>query len=136
MIDCLRRHEERCRNLPWWRKDYYGWPIETFKGKKFKSFTRLVCINIKKPFQRVYWWWRRRKGPGKFETMAFPIIQRMDYQKAGEQILSVQPEKLPAGLVFYLDFVTSEPPKSKPEGCEWETEFDKKKRTKEKTNGS
>lgn len=35
-------------DLPWWKKDRLGWPIETYKNKKFKSFIRLVCQNIRK----------------------------------------------------------------------------------------
>lgn len=33
---------------PWWRKDRYGWPIETFKDKPFKSALRIICQNIRK----------------------------------------------------------------------------------------
>ena len=36
------------KDLPWHRKDRFGWPIETYKGKPFKSFVRLVVLNIKK----------------------------------------------------------------------------------------
>lgn len=36
--------------LPWYRKDKLGWPIEGFKGKQVKSFVRLVCQNILKLF--------------------------------------------------------------------------------------
>ena len=105
-------------SLPWWRKDFYGWPIETYVGKPIKSFYRLVAINIKKPFQAVYWWWRRRKGHGKFESMAFPIIKGTDYQQAAKELVSVQPEKLPAGLVFYLDYKYSTDPNHKPHNPE------------------
>jgi hypothetical protein len=34
--------------LPWWRKDKYGWPIETVKGHPFKSFIRIIFQNIRK----------------------------------------------------------------------------------------
>jgi len=34
--------------LPWWRKDKLGWPIETFRGHPFHSFIRLICQNIRK----------------------------------------------------------------------------------------
>lgn len=34
--------------LSWWRKDRYGWPIETVKGRPFNNFCRLVCQNIRK----------------------------------------------------------------------------------------
>jgi hypothetical protein len=33
---------------PWYRKDKYGWPIETYKGKPFKSFVKIICQNIRK----------------------------------------------------------------------------------------
>lgn len=35
-------------DVPWWRKDKYGWPIETFKGKRLKSFTRIFLQNLRK----------------------------------------------------------------------------------------
>jgi len=41
---------------PWYRRDRYGWPIETFKDRPIKSFIRLVCQNLRKL-------WPRRK-PG------------------------------------------------------------------------
>lgn len=34
--------------LSWWRKDKYGWPIETVKGRPFSNLCRLVCQNIRK----------------------------------------------------------------------------------------
>ncbi len=34
--------------LSWWRKDRFGWPIETYKDRPFKSFVRLVFQNIRK----------------------------------------------------------------------------------------
>lgn len=34
--------------LRWWKKDRFGWPIETYRGKPFKSFIRLVFQNIRK----------------------------------------------------------------------------------------
>jgi hypothetical protein len=33
---------------PWWLKDSLGWPIEIYKGKLFKSLTRIVFQNISK----------------------------------------------------------------------------------------
>ena len=36
------------KDLPWYRKDKLGWPIETFKNKPVKSFIRLVLQNIRK----------------------------------------------------------------------------------------
>lgn len=52
---CLARDLERhgwkkshYANLPWWRKDSLGWPIETFKGKPVKSAIRIICQNIRK----------------------------------------------------------------------------------------
>lgn len=36
------------RALPWWRKDRYGWPIETYIGKPVKSAIRILCQNIRK----------------------------------------------------------------------------------------
>ena len=36
------------KDLPWYRKDKLGWPIETYKGKPFKSLIRIVCQNIRK----------------------------------------------------------------------------------------
>lgn len=35
-------------HIPWWRKDKFGWQIETYKGKRFKSFVRIVFQNIRK----------------------------------------------------------------------------------------
>jgi len=35
-------------NLPWWKKDKNGWPIETFKGQPLSSLIRIVCQNIRK----------------------------------------------------------------------------------------
>ncbi len=108
MIDCLRKHEEMIRRLPWWRKDYYDWPIETYIGKPFKSAVRIICINIKKPFQAIYWWWRRRKGPGKFEAMALPLIKRVDYQQAAKDIIQLQDLPETPGTTFYMDYVYSD----------------------------
>jgi len=34
--------------IPWWRKDKNGWPIETIKGHPFSAFVRIVCQNIRK----------------------------------------------------------------------------------------
>lgn len=42
------QREKYLNSLPWWRKDYLGWPIETFKGKPVLSFIRIVCQNIRK----------------------------------------------------------------------------------------
>lgn len=36
------------KNLPWYRKDKLGWPIETYEGKPFKSFVRIMFQNIRK----------------------------------------------------------------------------------------
>ena len=36
------------KDLPWYRKDKLGWPIETFNDKPFKSFVRLFLQNIRK----------------------------------------------------------------------------------------
>lgn len=36
------------KSLPWYRKDKFGYPIETFKGKPVSSFIRIVCQNIRK----------------------------------------------------------------------------------------
>lgn len=109
MIDCIRKHEEILRLLPWWRKDYYGWPIETYVGKPIKSFCRLVCINLKKPFQAVYWWWRCRKGPGKFETMALPAVKNVSNIRLIDQITPLCPDEIPPPTcVFPMDYVYSE----------------------------
>ena len=35
-------------HLPWYLVDRFGWPIERFKDKPFKSFMRIVCQNIRK----------------------------------------------------------------------------------------
>lgn len=35
---------------PWYKKDRFGWPIETIKDQPFKSFIRLVCKNIRKVY--------------------------------------------------------------------------------------
>jgi hypothetical protein len=40
--------DSEIKNLPWYRKDAFGWPIETFKGRPIKSFFRIVCQNIRK----------------------------------------------------------------------------------------
>lgn len=36
------------RPLSWWRKDRYGWPIETFVGKPVKSALRIFFQNVRK----------------------------------------------------------------------------------------
>lgn len=36
------------KDLPWYRKNKLGWPIETYKNKPFKSFIRIICQNIRK----------------------------------------------------------------------------------------
>lgn len=118
MIDCLRKHEELVRNLPWWKKDYYDWPIETYAGKPIKSFYRLVCINLKKLFQAVYWWWRRRRGYGKFESMFFPIIKKVDYQQAAKDIIQIQDLPTQPGTTFYMDYKYSKDPDQKPHNPE------------------
>lgn len=35
-------------DLPWWKKDKYGWPIETIKGRPVSGFVRIVLQNIRK----------------------------------------------------------------------------------------
>ena len=39
---------EAIKKLPWWRKDKYGWPIETVKDHLIKSGVRILCQNIRK----------------------------------------------------------------------------------------
>ena len=39
---------ESIKKLPWWRKDKYGWPIETVKDHLIKSWVRILCQNIRK----------------------------------------------------------------------------------------
>jgi hypothetical protein len=39
---------EAIKKLPWWRKDKYGWPIETVKDHLIKSWVRILCQNIRK----------------------------------------------------------------------------------------
>ena len=39
---------ESIKKLPWWRKDKYGWPIETVKDHLIKSWVRVLCQNIRK----------------------------------------------------------------------------------------
>lgn len=34
--------------VPWWRKDKYGWPIETVKGKYLSNFFRITFQNVRK----------------------------------------------------------------------------------------
>lgn len=34
--------------LPWWRIDMNGWPIETVKGHPFRNFVRLLIQNFRK----------------------------------------------------------------------------------------
>lgn len=41
--DSIRRNM-----LPWWKKDRFGWPIESIKGQRFNSFMRIICQNIRK----------------------------------------------------------------------------------------
>lgn len=38
----------RDARLPWWRRGLGGWPIETYRGKPFKSALRIVLQNIRK----------------------------------------------------------------------------------------
>jgi len=35
-------------SFPRWKKDKYGWPIETYISRPFKSFIRIVFQNIRK----------------------------------------------------------------------------------------
>lgn len=42
------RNHKSFKQLPWWRKDSNGWPIETFKGRPVSSFIRIACQNIRK----------------------------------------------------------------------------------------
>lgn len=43
MLDCNWGSD-----IPWWRCDFTGWPIETFKGRPIASFVRIVLQNIRK----------------------------------------------------------------------------------------
>lgn len=36
------------KDLPWYKKDRYGWPIEVYKGKPIKSFIRIIFKNFRK----------------------------------------------------------------------------------------
>ncbi|MDC0003763.1 hypothetical protein OAE19_05120 [Porticoccaceae bacterium] len=38
--------------LQWWKKDRFGWPIETTKGKRFKSAIRIIVQNTRKVISR------------------------------------------------------------------------------------
>lgn len=35
-------------DLPWYKKDLHGWPIETWKSQPIRSFLRIICQNIRK----------------------------------------------------------------------------------------
>jgi len=35
-------------DMPWWKKDKYGWPIELTVGKPFGNFVRIILQNIRK----------------------------------------------------------------------------------------
>ena len=42
------------RDLPWWRKDKYGWPIELYTDKPVTNFGRIVLQNLRKSFGGLF----------------------------------------------------------------------------------
>lgn len=38
------------QRVPWYKRDEFGRPIETFKGKPFKSAVRIIFQNFRKIF--------------------------------------------------------------------------------------
>lgn len=45
----LERLERRIeRRWPWWRRDRFGWPIETVRGQWFQNAMRHIAQNIRK----------------------------------------------------------------------------------------
>ncbi len=42
------KSRERMKNLPWYMKDKYGWPIERPIDRPIFSFVRVVVQNIRK----------------------------------------------------------------------------------------
>lgn len=36
------------KDLPWYRRDRHGWPIETYPNRPVHNFIRITCQNIRK----------------------------------------------------------------------------------------
>ncbi len=51
----LRAELERRKTkviVRWWRRDRYGWPIETIRGRPISSFVRIIFQNFRKIFRK------------------------------------------------------------------------------------
>lgn len=35
-------------HLPWWKKNRFGWPIETVENRPVLNFFRIICQNLRK----------------------------------------------------------------------------------------
>lgn len=86
-------------DLPWWRKDVYGWPIETPINRPFKAFTRIVCQNIKKLFI-----WGRRRRIGQWTAVSLPLINKVMPDWSAKEFVSVQPMQGPH-KEYYIEHV-------------------------------
>ena len=43
-----RSHLQKIEDFPWYKKDKYGWPIETTLGHPFANFVRILFQNLRK----------------------------------------------------------------------------------------
>lgn len=102
--------KEQAKSLPWWKKDAFGWPIETIKGRPIKNFFRYIFINIGK----VWIWLGTKSNPpkvGTFESFAFPIIKNMSYGNLVEDLVSIQPMTLPDNKQYYHEIMDKANPR-------------------------
>lgn len=94
---------------PWWRKDIKGWPIELFIDRPFKNFIRIICQNIRKPWD-YFIRWKNRGKLGKFDSFRFPIIRKHNYAHLADELISVQPMNAPSSKMFlYLSMNEKNP---------------------------
>jgi hypothetical protein len=108
--DLVVKAKDAIENLPWYRKQVSGWPIETYKDKPIKSFFRLVVQNLRKPWDYLQRWLFHREV-GRFAKFSFPIIKNMSSTDLVKDLISVQPMNYLTPKMFYTEIMDRAQPR-------------------------
>ena len=83
-------------------------PGECVKHKSYPTSFGIVVSRCwgpsDKPMQITVMWTCWPKEVGDFGSMVMPLIRRVQPSLIANELVSVQPMTLPAGLIFYLDY--------------------------------
>lgn len=74
------------------------------KWRSFRKWIRRLWYRSKRWWMIFWCAFRGKPYIGNFESYTFPIIHRVNYELAAQELISVQPMNLPTGLVFYMDY--------------------------------